>query len=555
MIRSATNDAPSALTFAQSTTGDVLLSAAQFYEITTEDAWGYMHDMARIAAGEMPAFGPPDGYGIDADVASTLHANALACSMAQMLAMDGEGLHNYFGSMLDFAEQHKSLDGLESVFFSGGVSVLHELDSSFIEAGSFLEGVSDHMHAAGDLLERAGAVWDVVGGLKNVVTHGGDLVPVIDSITGQFGFPSLHTIEEFITNPFESIEGFVGEAVDGFLSPGHQLFDRVQHTVGVISSEAAHDFEAFRESEVGQFVETVASVAVGIGLMVEAPIVRTIKVGVAVVESVVTFVGGVFESIFGSSDENQPERPRETHHGDEVHRGQHALVGCWVEDPEVVPEALRYGNTGRPLGDGTCPEPDLLLDIPQSVPMPGDEGSWPTRPSPWLGGEGLGALVHFDEQMSLQMAFDDSGFLDMDGIAPSLGWDEVAFQDLIAEIELLAGTVAPDRAKVVSTTVNDTARFDVLITPGQDHVFLQLRTGPVKNQAKRIELEPLLVITGQNRFQVVDPDTELALSRKAVEARAALAHDKHELDPISAVADLIPRLRDEVYAFRHAFGM
>lgn len=510
-----------AIPFAESGLGAVVLAEARYYEATTARAWEYVQDVGLIAAGQVANFGLPGGYDLTPEMASVLHANATAATLGQILAMGPEGNHEMLGSLLDFADENGSIAGLESIVLSTILTELHSLD--------------------GGLLERAETVWNAVGGLESVLSGEADLIPVIDGITGQFGFPSLETLQGLFDDPVDAI----GDVAGTIKAPGHRIFDRVQSVLGTVDADVGSAFADFRQSEVGQFVETVASVAIGIGLMIEAPIAVAIKAGSAVVEGVVTFIVGIFDAVFGSSDADE-NAPRPVNDHDKVRTGEHALVGCWVEDDLGDLD----GKMPVKIEDGSCPDPDLQQPIP--FPMPEEPGGWPGEPRPVLGGPGLGELFRPGDsgQYDIELSLDPSGTLDLGAIVPDLGWDQDAYEGLTEQLELLS-VALPEQLNALITNawavgLDDGAILEGRLLSGQEGVIGVLRRTRPDSSGPAEDLHRSLIVPNRSwRSKIVSPEGGLEHTREVL-GRIAALDGALERKPYSNVVDLIVGWRGDL---------
>ncbi|MBE1877307.1 hypothetical protein [Myceligenerans pegani] len=514
-----------AIPFAETELGAVVLAEARYYEVPTTRAWEYIQDMGQIAAGRVPNFGLPGGLDLPPDVASVLHANATATTLGQVLAMGPEGSHEMLSSLLDFADEHGSIAGLESILLSTILTELHSHD--------------------GGLLARAEMVWNAVGGLEGVLSGEADLIPVVDGITGQFGFPSLETLQHVFDDPI----GVGTEVVHTIKAPGHRIFDRVQSVLGTIDADAGSTFAEFRQSEVGQFVETVASVAIGIGLVAEAPIAGAIKVGSAVVEGAVTFISGIFDAVFGSSDDENANAPEPPNDHDKVQKGEHAVVGCWVEE-EIVVDDTRIPEK---VEDGSCPDPDLQQPIP--FPMPDEPGGWPTEPRPVLGGPGLGKLFQVEDSDAYSLAFslDQTGLLELDAIVPELGWDEDAYEGLIEQLDILS-VALPDRLDALITrawTVSvDGGDLEARVLTGEEGAIGVLRpTSPDMTVGVEEVHRNLIIPNTSWRAKIVSPGGfEYTSELEYIVGQIATLDAAVEQKYYANVVDLVTAWRDDLAA-------
>lgn len=448
-----------AVPFASTRSGTVLVDSAQYYSSEPQQAWQYMQDLSLIAQGRTPRFNVP-AVDITPDHAARLLANATAATEAQLIVTGIQGAREGLASITEFVNSGGSLEGLEPTFFSYGVSLVNEPDAEQL------------LDEAAIALLRAGGLEGVFHSAKHIV-HGrfgsDDILPIVDVVGGRLGFPAVsdvvHAVEglgQIFTHPGAIAADPVAalEALSAVVkAPGHRLFTSVSSTLHSISPAVAEAFRDFRHSDVGQFVENVASIALGIGMIVSAPAAAVIKTGVHVVEGVVTFFKGVWETIFGGDDEEQagggeqvrPDRPGSTHTSPPAHAptdeerkklksGEHTLVGCWVEDPLVVPNNIVI----RRPEDGSCPDPDLTVENP--FPPPGTEGVWPSTPQPRVSGAGV--LGFFgnpgDEAGLLGFDADPSLGLSLDQVGGALGWDEQDATELVTILDRLGHTV-PDR--------------------------------------------------------------------------------------------------------------
>ncbi len=456
--------AVAAVPFVTNSSGQVLIDRAQYYTTVAGDGWAYMQDLALLSQGKAGRFNV-DLSGISPETAEKLLANATATVEGQLLATGPEGARGLLESMTAFVESGGSLEGLEGPFLSAGVSLLGEPDAA------------DLLDRAASALEHAGGVRGVVGALEHLAAgrlSADDILPILDAASGQMGLPAVsdivHAIEAaaLILEHPEAILEHPGDAAIAVLhevkGPGHRVFSSVSSTLGMISPAARAAFRDFRHSDVGQFVETVASVALGIGMLIGAPVALGIKAGVHVVEGAVALFTGIFDALFGDDDWRERDsgddrdsgtdddrqdsdrgagdrRERDRGRGghtptqqerDKLKTGQHALVGCWVEEPEAIPD----GPIRLRTEDGSCPDPDLSVEVP--VPLPGTEGAWPSTPQPYASGDGLFALFGDNTgDEPLQFHFDaDAGF-GLDQVVATLGWDETAEADLASELEAL----------------------------------------------------------------------------------------------------------------------
>lgn len=451
----------SAIPFTYNDSGPVLVDSARYFTTTPEAAWQYMQDLSAIAQGRAPRFSP-ETRGLTAEHAAGLLANATAATEAQLLVTGSDGARAMLASMVDFVETGGSLDGIEAPFFSAGVSLVDDPESE-------------------ELLDSAASAFLQAGGLEEVFQVGehlvagrlraDDILPILDAAGGRLGLPSVtdvvHGIEgvaDVFAHPgsIELDPGAALEALSGVVkAPGHRLFSSVSQTLNLISPAVAEAFCDFRHSDVGEFVETVGSIALGIGILIGAPAAATIKAGVHIVEGAVAFFTGVWDAIFGDDDDEERsrhggrrsgsrgdrDRGRSAHPISDEERkklksGEHTMVGCAVEDPLVVPDRAPV----RRVSDGSCPEPDLTLSV--TVPAPGTEGAWPSSPEPKVSGPGVLAVFgKLNAEGPLSFDVDLAAGFGLDQVAETLGWDEGAARELVLTLETLGRSVPLDLAR------------------------------------------------------------------------------------------------------------
>jgi hypothetical protein len=367
-----TDQSTYAIVLDETASGPLALGAGEFYLAPAAQAWEYLQDMHRIAVGLAPDE-TLARYEVSAGEALQHHSNGVACVMGDLLALGPESTTPMFDSLLDFVRGSESLDGLEGVFLSAGLTALRAGGGS-------------------ELLERAEQVWDAVGGLPDVLAGGGSIVPLLDGAAGVFGFPSVESLTAVFDDPLGAAANIAG-------APAHGLFDRVQGLLGTIDTDAGTAFADFRESPAGQVVESVVGIGIGILTLVEGPAVKlgvhaiqgVLNIATGVVGAIVDgidFLGGLITSIFGSSDNEDDGGGSSNRIAD----GTHVPVGCRVQTRPGDQASDLASNDGE---GGLCP-PDF--GVPPGIPPLDDSTPWPTRPVPVFSGPGLDQLINFDGQ-------------------------------------------------------------------------------------------------------------------------------------------------------------
>lgn len=454
--------------------GQVLIDSAQYYSAASDLAWQYMQDLSLLAQHRAPRF--LTGFEIAPEQAQALLSNALATVEGQLLATGREGARGLLASMTGFIESHGSMEGFEAAFFSAAMSLLNDPASAPL------------LDDAARAFMKAGGAEGVFGSLEHLGSgrfHANDLLPILDAVSGRVGLPAasdfVHAIEgagDIFRNP-AAYATHVGEtleaAVHAVKAPGHRLFTSVSHILGMISPSAGASFREFRHSDAGRFVETVGSIALGVGLVVGAPIAVAVKTGAHVVEGAVAFVKGIWEAVFGSHHDaaggHPPSGPEPSpghaagHAPTEEEKkhlkeGKHAIVGCWVENPEPVPPS----GPIPPKKDGSCPEPDFLTPVP--IPPPGPEGMWPSKPQPKISGPGILVLVGFSQDAGVEFQFDPEAAFALEYVGPALGWNEAAVNELAATV---AGLL-PDLAARLDTMPERDGLKHVVIPSGDGSI-------------------------------------------------------------------------------------
>lgn len=238
-----------------------------------------------------------------------------------------------------------------------------------------------------------------------------------------------------------------------------------------------------------------------------------------------------------------------------------AVVACWEEEAEGDFRAPDNGVVERkrdPLG-GTCPEPDLSQAVP--VPMPGVEGAWPSKPTPRLSGNGIGGLFQFDGDggVTLQLEFGELGELDVNGLAPSLGWDQAAYEGMIGELDRLgyelptafAGIlnqsawqfkVSPD-AVVRAAVVGEGDKLALVLGSGR-----QLGTDDTGSGLDvKVDTDLVVIPNTSLRDMVADIEAELAKAAALSKIRGLVfGGDTDESFPLRTAVDVIGKLRFEL---------
>lgn len=559
-----------AVPFSTTAQGAVLVDSAQYYTAPLSDAWAYVQDLSLVASGRPPRF-VPSRVSISPELADTLLANATATLEAQLLAGGPAVAENMLRSMNDFLGSGGSLEGLEIPYFSTAITMLDQPNAE-------------------QLLDESARAFLKAGGLDGVfhsfesLTAGrfrtNDIFPILDAASGQLGLPAVSDVvaaigaageifkhpEQFALHAGETLEA----AVHGVKAPGHRLFSSVSHTLTMISPSVGEAFRDFRHSDVGKFVETVGSIALGIGMVVAAPIVATVKAGVHIAEGAVAFFKGVWDAIFGSDDDRQREHPSPTpapmpragghplsdDDRKKIKDGTHAIVGCWVEDPFVMPD----GPIRRKPQDGSCPEPDLSEPVP--FPAPDPQSAWPSTPQPRVSGPGILALMSdISGKAPLSFEFNPSDGFTFESLGGNLGWNEEAAIELASTLEKI-GYDLPDELDALTNalqghvprftlpSVSERARVAVTVIPQAKRVWIIAAPIPRGAGLEVVDTGRAVLVdlgsVGAELRRVPDIAAELAHARQAIisELGYAVAWGLTDTDPIQTATrrplDFVP---------------